>query len=277
MIFPIFKDKDDLERTTNISILGEICTADKKSGKIVVGENDSTPIAEMFRLVRNNMQFALTGNDKKVILITSSLSGEGKTFIASNIALSFALTGKKTVVVGLDIRRPVLSHLFNIKNEIGATTYLSGNCSDLNDIIFSSGYDNLDIIPGGPTPPNPNELLLSAKLKEVYDYVIVDTAPIGVVSDSYLIAPHVDLQLYVTRANFSTKRCLKIMHNAVETKRLSNCYLVLNGVNVKSSSYNYRRYGRYGRYGGKYGYGYSYGETPSLSSRIKRLFRKSSR
>lgn len=281
LIFPIFKDKDDLERVTSIPILGEICIAGKKDGKMVVGENLSTPIAEMVRLVRNNIQFALTNNDKKVILVTSSLSGEGKTFIASNLALSFALTGKKVVVIGMDIRRPVLSHLFELNNEVGVTTYLSGNCSNISEIVFKTEYENLYLVPGGPTPPNPNELLLGEhistlfeQLRKEFDYVIVDTAPIGVVSDSYLIAPYVDLQLYVTRANYSTKRCLKIMHGAISSKRLPNCYLVLNGVNVKSSSYNYRRYGRYGSYGKSYGYGYDSSESPTLASRIRRFKKK---
>ena len=281
LIFPIFKDKDDLERVTSIPILGEICIASKKEGKMVVGENLSTPIAEMVRLVRNNIQFALTNNDKKVILVTSSLSGEGKTFVASNLALSFALTGKKVVVIGMDIRRPVISHLFNLNNEVGVTTFLSGNCKDISEIVFKTEYENLYLVPGGPTPPNPNELLLSEQisimfeqLRKEFDYVIVDTAPIGVVSDSYLIAPHVDLQLYITRANYSTKRCLKIMHSAIESKRLPNCYLVLNGVNVKSSSYNYRRYGRYGSYGKSYGYGYESSDSPTLTSRFRRLKRK---
>lgn len=284
LIFPIFKDKEDVERVSNIPILGEICLADKKEGRLVIGENSSTPIAEMFRLVRNNMQFALTGNTKKVILVTSSLSGEGKTFIASNLALSFALTGKKAVVVGMDIRRPVLAHLFDLNNDCGVTSYLSGNCSDILECSHQSKVnENLYVIPGGPVPPNPNELLLSENLKLMFeqlktqfDYIIVDSAPIGVVSDSYLIAPFVDMELYVARANYSTKRCLKVMHQAIDSGRLPNCYMVLNGVNVKSSSYNYRRYGYYGKYGKSYGYGYGYShmETPSLKSRIKRIWRK---
>lgn len=289
LIFPIFKDRDDLERVTSVSILGELCVAEQKNPLIVVGENVSTPIAEMFRLVRNNIQFALTGNDKKVILVTSSLSGEGKTFVASNLALSFALTGKKTVVVGMDIRRPVLAHKYNLNNDQGITSYLSGQITNINDIIFDSGLvDNLYVIPGGPVPPNPNELLLSEQmsvmfdqLRKSFDCIILDSAPIGVVSDSYLISSYSDLQLYVTRAEYSTKRCLKVMHQAIDSGRLENCYLLLNGVNVKSNAYMYRRYGHYGSYGksgygGGYGY-YSHSESPTLKSRMKRFFRKAFR
>ena len=284
LIFPIFRDKDDLERVTNVPILGEISLSGKKNSRIVVGENESSAISEMFRLVRNNIQFALTGNDKKVILITSSLSGEGKTFVSSNIAMSFALTGKKTVVLGMDIRRPVMAHLFNKSNEQGVTTFLSGQVEDISQLVIQTEEnENLYIIPGGPVPPNPNELLLSEnmsvmfeQLRNEFDYIVVDSAPIGVVSDSFLISSYVDLVLYITRANYSTKRCLKVMHSAIDSGRLKNCYLALNGVNVRSSSYNYRRYGYYGRYGKSYGYGYGYSheETPSLKSRVKRIWRK---
>lgn len=285
LIFPIFRDKEDLERVTDLPILGEISISGKKESQIVVGETEMTSIAEMFRLVRNNIQFALTGNDKKIILVTSSLSGEGKTFVSSNIAMSFALTGKKTVVVGMDIRRPVLAHLFNKKNDLGVTSFLSGQVNDIKQLAIQSDENpNLYIIPGGPVPPNPNELLLGdnmtelfAQLRTNFDCVVVDSAPIGVVSDSFLIAPHVDMELYVVRANYSTKRCLKVLHQAVSASRLPNCYVVLNGVNVKSGSYNYRRYGLYGRYGKSYGYGYAHSETPSLKSRLKRIWRKASK
>lgn len=281
--FPIFKDKEDLERVTKVPVLGEICVAEKGS-KMVVGENVSTPIAEMFRLLRNNIQFALTENEKKVILVASSLSGEGKTFVASNIALTFALTGKKTIVLGMDIRRPVLAHHFGLTNEMGVTSFLSGQVNDLSAIISPSGVnDNLFVIPGGPVPPNPNELLLGERMKRMfdalrseYDCIIIDSAPIGVVSDSFLIAPHADLEIYVARANYSTKRCLNVLHSAVSTGRLPNCYLVLNYVNVRSGSYVYRRYGHYGRYGKGYGYGYGYGYTEERKKKsiFKRIFRR---
>ena len=288
LIFPIFKDKDDLERVTSVPILGEVCIADKKSSNMVVGENNATPIAEMFRLIRNNIQFASTNNEKKVILVTSSLSGEGKTFIASNIALSFALTGKRTIVVGMDIRRPVLTHLYKLSNDLGVTSFLSGQVENVNEIISNSGLDvNLDVLPGGPVPPNPNELLLGERMKVMfeqlraeYDYIIVDSAPIGVVSDSYLIASYVDLELFVVRASYSTKKCIKVMHQAIESGRLPNCYLILNGVNVRSGSYIYRRYGYYGYYKKKgYGYGYGYGgsEAPDFLSRIRKLWRRNTK
>lgn len=291
VFFPKFKDKDDLERITNIPILGEVSeTAEGET--FAVAENSITPITELFRLIRNNIQFALADNEKKVFVVSSSLSGEGKTFIAINTALIYAVTGKKTVVVGMDIRRPVLAHRFGFSNEKGVTTYLSGQEKDVMSLVMKSEInDNLYVLPGGPVPPNPNELLLSSnmgqlfeQLRKEFDYIIVDTAPIGVVSDTYLITPYSDIQLYVTRANYSTKRCLSIMHNAINNKRFPNCYLILNGVNIRSNSYVYRRYGTYGKYGSygyknsyTYGYGYGYTETPSSSSRLRRLLRKKKR
>ncbi len=276
--FPIFKDKEDLERATSVPVLGEICLAEKDA-KIVIDQYVTTPIAEMFRLLRNNIQFALTENEKKVILVTSSLSGEGKTFIASNIAMTFALTGKKTLVLGMDIRRPVIARHFGLSNDVGITTFLSGQDNDLISMVHNSGInENLYVLPGGPVPPNPNELLLGERMNKMFeilrsefDCIIVDSAPIGVVSDSYLIAPHADLELYVTRANYSTKKCLNVLHSAVNTNRLPNCYLVLNAVNVRSNTYMYRRYGHYGKYNRSYGYGYGYyGEAkPSIWNRIK--------
>ncbi len=285
ILFPIFKDKDDLERVTKVPILGEVGLVDDDDETFAISEGSVTPNSELFRLIRNNIQFALSDKDKKVFIVSSSLSGEGKTFIAVNIALTYALTGKKTLVVGMDIRRPVLAHKFEYNNDQGVTTFLSGQEKDINSLILPSKVnDNLFILPGGPVPPNPNELLLSnnmakmfEQLRQEFDYIIVDTAPIGIVSDTYLIAPYSDLQLYVTRASYSTRRCLNIMHNAIDSKRFPNCYLILNGVNIKSNSYVYRRYGTYGKYGNygyRSGYGYGYTETPSMKSRFKRLWRK---
>lgn len=201
-----------------------------------------------------------------MILVTSSISGEGKTFIATNLALTYALTGKKVVVVGMDIRRPVLAHKFGLNNQQGVTTFLSGQVADINTLLHKSKLsDNLYILPAGPVPPNPNELLLSdnmarmmSQLRDDFDYVILDTAPIGVISDSFLIIPYSDIQLYVTRASYSTKSCLKVLHQAIRDNRLNDPYIVLNGVDMTSGSYSYRKYGHYYRGANStYGYGYS--------------------
>lgn len=265
--FPIYKDQEELQRLTNVPIIGEISTDTSKDDKaIVVGPNVSTPIAELFRLLRNNIGFTKNGANKKVILVTSSISGEGKTFVATNLALTYALTGKKVVVVGMDIRRPVLAHKFGLNNQQGVTTFLSGQVADINSLLHKSDLsDNLYILPAGPVPPNPNELLLSEnmgrimeQLRDDFDYVILDTAPIGVISDSFLIIPYSDIQLYVTRASYSTKSCLKVLHQAIRDNRLSDPYIVLNGVDINSGSYSYRKYGHYYRGSSStYGYGYA--------------------
>jgi len=268
LIFPIFKDKEELKRLTDVPILGEISeNSDKSATPIVVGFNVSTPIAELFRLLRNNIGFTRNGADKRVILITSSISGEGKTFIAINLAMTYALTGKKVVVVGMDIRRPTLAHRFGLSNQQGVTTFLSGQANDIKALIHrTKENDNLYVMPAGPIPPNPNELLLSDNMRRLmeqlrhdFDYIIIDSAPIGVVSDSFLIMPHSDIHLFVTRARYSTKSCLKVLHEAIRDHRLSDPYIVLNGVDINTNSYSYRKYGHYYHSGARsYGYGYSH-------------------
>lgn len=262
-IFPKFKDKEDVTRITTVPVIGEICQADLKDSEVVIGENVSTSAAELFRLLRNNVNFARTGGDKSVILVTSAISGEGKTFIALNLALTYALTGKRVVIIGFDIRRPVLAHKLGLSNRVGVTSYLSDQVEDINEIIFPTEYSpNLYAIPAGPIPPNPNELLLSERMYELFhqlrqefDYIVVDSAPIGLVSDSYLIVPHTDIQLFVTRASYSTRRGLHTLHEAINNGQISKAYIVLNGVNMRSRTYNYRRYGSYHSSGHTYGYG----------------------
>lgn len=268
ILFPVFGDKEELERLTKVPVLGEICNSDDKEHReIVVGKNVSSAIAELFRLLRNNIAFTRAGQDSRVILITSSISGEGKTFITSNLAMTYALMGKKVVVVGLDLRSPMLAHSFGLSNNEGVTTYLTGQQEDLNKLIKKTDYSsNLSVLPAGPVPPNPNELLMSDRMKhmietlrEEYDYVLLDTAPIGLISDTFLITRFSDLQLYVSRANYTSKKCLRELDSAIASGKFSSVYIVLNGVDMAAGSYTYRRYGAYGGYGKKnapYGYGY---------------------
>lgn len=285
VLFPKFNDKDDLERITNVPIIGEICKVKENESALVVGEGLATPVAELFRLLRNNIDFIeiKNNNDKgKVVLITSSISGEGKSFISYNLAATYALTNKKVVLVGMDIRRPVLAHMAGMSNNIGITTFLSGQTNDLASLIQpSQELNNLYIIPAGPIPPNPNELLLSERTTEMfnrlrneYDVIIIDSAPIGIVSDTFLITPHTDCQIYVTRAGVSTKRSLKTLHEAVRLQRLKHPYIILNCVDTSSSAYVFRRYGHYGYYHSKtYGYGYGYTDKPQERG-LKRIFGK---
>jgi len=282
-LFPTFNEKEDLQRITSIPVISEVCQAENSDSDIVVGENIATPAAELFRLLRNNISFARTDTEKKVIMLTSSISGEGKTFVALNLAMTYALTKKRVVVIGLDIRRPVLAHKFGFSNRVGVTSYLSDQVSDISDILFPlEGYDNLFVMPAGPVPPNPNELLMSDRmadmfkqLRERFDYIIVDSAPIGIVSDGFLIVPHTDMQLFIIRASYTNKKGIKILHEAINNGQLPKAYIVLNGVNVTSRTYSYRRYGGY-HYSTKKGYGYGYSShpvnAPSTRPWYKRLF-----
>lgn len=270
IIFPIFKDQEELERLTNVPILGEICRVSSKESEkeVVIGQNVSTPVAELFRLLRNNVGFTRDGSDNQVILVTSSVSGEGKTFVSVNLAMTYALTGKKTLVIGMDIRRPALAHRLKLSNKTGVTTYLSGNETNINNLIHQSDLNsNLYILPAGPMAPNPNELLMAPamekmmeELRKEFDYIIIDSAPCGIVSDTFLIIKYTDLQLFVTRANYSSRRGLRVLHQAVAHGKFSKVYIVLNGVDMGSGSYLYRRYGQYAGYGAQgraYGYGYN--------------------
>ncbi len=275
IVFPVFKDKEDLARSTQLPILGEIAIS-QTGGGLVVAEKTDDQISELFRLIRNNIEFTLTSKDKKVILVTSSLSGEGKSFFSSNLAVTFAMAGKKTILIGGDIRRPMVSRLFGISNKTGLTNFLAGAVENPDDIVIKApGFENLMLVPGGPVAPNPNELLMNGRFcemidrfKKEYDYIIIDSAPIGIVSDSLLISCHTDIQIYVARANFTKRKCLKIVNQEVANGRLSHCYLVLNGVDMTSGTYSYRRYGSYGHYGSGY---YGYGDK---KPRKKGLFRK---
>ena len=258
---------------TDIPILGEISVNETKEN-FVVKPKSTSPIVELFRLTRNNLQAILDVPERKVICITSTTTQEGKTFCSSNLALSFALAKKKTILVGLDIRRPQVRKYFSLSTSRGITTYLSGKESDISSLIVPSGMSEyLDLLPAGPTPPNPNEMLMNSSLGEVfdylrekYDYIIVDTAPVGMVSDTFLILPYTDLNVYVVRAKHSSKKYIEALENLVRKDRLRNLYILVNAVDIRSKVYGYKRYGYgygYGyknKYGYVYGYGYGYGE-----------------
>lgn len=283
--------RNDLERLTKVPILGDVAVAHNlKNGQrgIVVRENDNDMMAETFRSLRTNLQFLLEGPDKKVIQFTSTISGEGKTFISSNLAMSMALLGKKVILLGLDIRKPRLAEMFGFKDyKKGITTFLAGDPNDrdlLFEQILSSGInENLDILPAGIVPPNPAELLSKVNLdnaikflSEKYDYILLDTAPVGLVTDTLIIARVADASVYVCRADYTAKNDLNLVNSLFEQGKLKNMSLVLNGVDMTKRKYGYYygygSYGKYGRYGyGKYGYGhyghYGYGNTSSSSKR----------
>lgn len=271
--------RNDLEKLTKVPVLGDVAIAHNlKKGQrgIVVRENDNDMMAETFRSIRTNLQFILNGPEKKVIQFTSTTSGEGKTFISSNLAMSMALLGKKVILLGLDIRKPRLAEMFGFSNRTkGITAFLAGDPNDkelLFDQIIPSGInDNLDILPAGIVPPNPAELLSKVNLdnafkflSERYDYVLLDTAPVGLVTDTLIIARVADASIYVCRADYTAKNDLNLVNSLYAENKLKNMSIVLNGVDMTKRKYGYYygygNYGKYGRYGyGKYGYGH-YGQ-----------------
>ena len=262
----------DVEKLTSAPIVGDIPLTDEKQGAIAVFENQNNLMSETFRNVRTNLQFML-GNDKKVILVTSTVSGEGKSFISGNLAISLSLLGKKVVIVGLDIRKPGLNKVFNIsKREQGITQYLANPEKNLMDLVqLSDVSKNLYILPGGTVPPNPTELLARdgldkaiETLKKNFDYVILDTAPVGMVTDTLLIGRVADLSVYVCRADYTRKNEYTLINELIDGNKLPNLCTVINGLDLKKRKYGYYygygKYGKYYGYGKRYGYGYGYGE-----------------
>ena len=264
------EDRSDVEKLTTVPIIGDIPASDNmpKEGSVVVRENQNDMMAETFRNVRTNVQYML-GSNQKVVLITSTTSGEGKSFVAANLAISFALLGKKVVIVGLDIRKPELNKAFQMSHkEDGITRYLADpEHTDLMSLLQQSNVTpNLYILPGGAIPPNPTELvardsLVQAvdRLKKEFDYVILDTAPIGMVTDTQLISRVADMSIYVCRAGYTPKAGYLFINELKDHKKLPNLCTIINDVNIKTGKYGYGTYGKYG-YGRTYGYGYGYDE-----------------
>ena len=265
---------DDLAHLTDLPVIADVAIAsDKVKGKagIVVQENKNNQIDEIFRSMRTNIQFMLKEGEH-TILFTSSTSGEGKTFNAANLAVSFALLGKRVILCGFDIRKPALGRLFGISDRSTGITVLltAGNLTkeQIQSQIVPSGInENLDLMLAGPVPPNPTELLARDNfvkvmnlLKETYDYVILDTAPVGIVTDTLQIARVADLTVFVTRADYTPKSMIGMLSTLAQEKKMPNPCLVLNGIDMSRRKYGYYygygTYGKYGRYGyGRYGYG----------------------
>ena len=262
----------DVENLTSRPIVGDVPLTTEKSGTIAVFENQNTLMSETFRNVRTNLQFMLK-SDQKVILVTSTVSGEGKSFISSNLAISLSLLGKKVVIVGLDIRKPGLNKVFNIpRKELGITQYLSNPEKNLMDFVQASDVSKkLYILPGGTVPPNPTELLARdgldkavETLRKNFDYVILDTAPVGMVTDTLLIGRVADLSVYVCRADYTRKAEFTLINELADSNKLPNLCTVINGLDLQKKKYGYYygygKYGKYYGYGKRYGYGYGYGE-----------------
>lgn len=276
---------DDVARMTRLPILADVAIANesaKTKAGIVVHENQNNQMEEIFRSMRTNLQFMLKERDK-VIMFTSTTSGEGKTFNAANTSVSFALLGKKVVLVGLDIRKPRLAELFELNDHShGITPLLSMDNpteADVRSQILRSGInDNLDLLLAGPTPPNPTEMISRHSLdvifdilRKEYDYIIIDTAPVGLVTDTLQIGRVADVTVYVCRADYTPRSSFDLINSLAADKKLPEMSIVLNGIDMSKKKYGYYygygrygKYGRYGRYGNKkYGYSGGYGSYGS--------------
>lgn len=268
---------DDVARLTKLPIIADVAVASNKAkGKadIVVHENQNNQMEEIFRSMRTNLQFMLK-EGQKVVLFTSSSSGEGKTFNAANLSVSFGLLGKKVILVGLDIRRPRLAELFGINDHKHGITNLlvkdNPTAEELQEQILPSGVNkNLDLLMAGPIPPNPAELIARNSLdiiinllKEKYDYIMIDTAPVGLVTDTLQIARVVDASIYMCRADYTPKSSFNLINALANENKFPNMAIVLNGIDMSKRKYSYYYgyggYGKYGRYG-RASYGTSYGQ-----------------
>ena len=280
---------DDVARLTRLPIIADVAVPSataKPSADIVDHENQNNQMEEIFRSMRTNVQFMLKENEK-VISFTSSISGEGKTFIAANLAVSFALLGKKVILVGLDIRKPRLAELFEIDDHRhGITNLLTKTvvtAADIQAQTLPSGVnDNLELLMAGPIPPNPAELLTRTSLddimdllKRTYDYVIIDTAPVGLVTDTLQVGRVSNLTVYVCRADYTPKENFELINTLHVENKLPNICVVVNGIDLSKKKYGYYygygKYGRYAKYGyygkhGKYGRYNNYGNYGNYSN-----------
>lgn len=266
---------EDIEKLTSVPILGVVGRSEADSN-LAVYKQPKSSVAEAFRALRSNLHF-LFDRDKigqsKTLLVTSSIGGEGKTFTSINIATVFAMSGKKTIIVGLDLRKPKIFDDFGLKNDFGVVSYLIGNMSK-EEIIQNTHIDNLDFISAGPIPPNPSELILNKAtqelmtyLKDTYDYIILDTPPIGLVADAFELVKYCDSTLYIVRQNFTDKGMLKMANDKYKKQELSKLTIILN--NFKSK----RGYGYGYGYGANYGYTQGYHQKKKVSF-YKKIFKK---
>ncbi|OQP66906.1 hypothetical protein A3860_00615 [Niastella vici] len=252
------KGKQDIQQITQTPILGEVGHAEE--GKtLVVTRNNRRFLAEQFRIVRSNLQYILPNVSKPVLLVTSSFSGEGKSFVSTNLGSVLALSGKRTVILEFDIRKPKIMKGLGLHERKGITNYIVGSINLHEAIHPVPDVENLYVIPCGPVPPNPAEMLLSEKiellfseLRKQFDAIIIDTAPVGLVSDAITLGRYADGTIYIVRHNYTQKRQIQLIDDIYRQKKLTHLSIIINDISASGG------YGYYG-YGGGYGYGYGYG------------------
>jgi tyrosine-protein kinase Etk/Wzc len=269
----------DIEKITAAPIIGEIGHS-YGTETLVVTKASRSMVAEQFRIIRSNLQYIITGKEKATILVTSSFSGEGKSYISTNMGAVFSLAAKKTVILELDIRKPrVLSGLGMSKGP-GISNYLVGKSDNLNELLRPvPNYDNLYVLGCGPIPPNPSELLLTERVEKMFtwlqanfDMVIIDTAPVGMVGDAMTLGKFAEASLYIVRQGHTFKKQIALIDEFYQEKKLPKVSIILNDVKLKPG-YGYYGYGRYG-YGYGYGYGSYYEEETAPSNFFERVLEK---
>lgn len=257
--------RDEIEKHTTVPILGEIAQESISGSSIVIGQGRRSIAAEQFRHLRTSLGYLGINARKKRILVTSSISGEGKSFICANLGISLALAGKKVVLIELDLRKPKLSEVFNMSRETGITQYFISEKKEEDIIRSVPDQHGLSIISSGPLPPNPSELIMNGRLNELlayldqhFDFILIDTCPVSPVTDAYIISPLCDATLYIIRQGVTPRFYLKKMDEQLKIKPLKNMAIVFNGIKAGG-----------GRYG--YGYGYGYGYTEETKSKGKKV------
>ena len=260
-------DRKDVEKITKYPIIGQVAQSSDKDPMVVIN-NPKAPIAESYRSIRTNIEFITQGKPKSVILVTGDMQSIGKTFNSINVASIYALYGKKTVLLGFDMRKPKLFQEFGLNNNVGISSFLS-NKEPIDNVIQPSNHiPTLDVITSGPIPPNPAELIASEKcneffdlLKERYDYIIIDTPPLGLVTDAFLLMRYSDVNLFIVRQGVTNKNIFGSIIKDLEDRGF-NTSIVINGIET-NKGYGYGK--RYG-YGYGYAYGYGYGRYGSHNS-----------
>jgi capsular exopolysaccharide synthesis family protein len=251
-------DKSDIERKTKVPVIGYISHSEGKN-EIAVVEKPGSSLSESFRSVRTAIKYFVKKNEVAVIAVSSTISSEGKTFISINLAAITAMLGKKVLLIGLDLRRPRINKVFEFKDSPGMSSYLSGNC-DYEEIIRGTQINNLFYVPSGPIPPNPAELIETEQMrtfmeraKKEFDFIIIDTPPVAIVTDTLLLAPYVDINLFIVRQRYTSRNTLEMINQLYVQGELKNMAIIINDISLSG----YYGYGM--RYGYTRGYGYSYG------------------
>ncbi len=269
----------DIEKITQAPILGEIGHS-YADNTLVVSKTTRSMVAEQFRIIRSNLQYVLNKKDKAVIITTSSFSGEGKSYVSTNMGAVLALAGKRTIILEFDIRKPKVLSGLGLSKGPGITNYLVGKMTNLEELIRPvPEHENLFVLGCGPVPPNPSEMLLDPRLDDMFnwlknhfDIVIIDTAPVGMVSDAMTLSKFADCTLYLVRQSHTFKKQIALIDEFYQANKLPKVSIIINDVKLKPG-YGYYGYGRYG-YGYGYGYGSYYEEETAPENFFERILAK---